>query len=184
MSHVALLIALEDYADASISSVPFAAADLAGFSNALSAVGFDVDNQVCRRNGQATKSGIESDLRKLTRRLTHDDTLLLFYVGHGFSLSGANYLSCYDTRPDDLAETSLSIQRLLETVSSCKCRRVILFLDAAHTLLPNTKVLGSPISIPFISSFRSSTYNGWLMLQGVPHDMLYVNPQIWVLSGQ
>ena len=148
MSHVALLIALEDYADASISSVPFAAADLAGFSNALSAVGFDVGDQVCRLNGQATKSGIESDLRKLTRRLTHDDTLLLFYVGHGFSLSGANYLSCYDTRPDDLAETSLSIQRLLETVSSCKCRRMILFLDAAHEAAPaklETKAIPSPL---------------------------------------
>jgi hypothetical protein len=60
----------------------------------------------------------------------------------------------------------------------------MLYLDAAHTLLPDTKVYGSPINIPFISSFRSSTYNGWLTLQGVPHDMLYVNPQIWVLSGR
>jgi len=73
----------------------------------------------------------------------------------------------------------------LEIMDAVRLRdaQPMLYLDAAHTLLPNTKVYGSPINIPFISSFRSSTYNGWLTLQGVPHDMLYVNPQIWVLSG-
>jgi hypothetical protein len=74
----------------------------------------------------------------------------------------------------------------LEIMDAVRLRdtQPMLFLDAAHTLLPTTKVYGSPVSIPFISSFRSSTYNGWLTLQGVPHDMLYVNPQIWVLSGR
>lgn len=74
----------------------------------------------------------------------------------------------------------------LEIMDAVRLRdsQPMLYLDAAHTLLPVTKVYGSPINIPFISSFRSSTYNGWLMLQGVPHDMLYVNPQIWVLSGR
>ena len=74
----------------------------------------------------------------------------------------------------------------LEIMDAVRLRdtQPMLFLDAAHTLLPTTKVYGSPVSIPLISSFRSSTYNGWLTLQGVPHDMLYVNPQIWVLSGR
>jgi len=30
----------------------------------------------------------------------------------------------------------------------------------------------------------AGNHAGWLTLQGVPHDMLYVNPQIWVLSGR
>ncbi|MCX7419689.1 MAG: caspase family protein [Planctomycetia bacterium] len=132
MSYVALLIALEDYADRLLLPVPFAASDLAAFSNTLKAIGFKEADQVCRFNAQATKSGIESDVRKLARRLTNADTLFLFYVGHGFSLAGTNYLTCFDTRPDDLAETSVSISALTDTLKSCDCRSICLFLDAAH----------------------------------------------------
>ncbi len=132
MPHVALLIALEDYADRSLSPVPFAAADLSAFSNVIKAIGFADHDQVCRLNAQATKSGIESDVRKLARRLTNEDTLFLFYVGHGFSLAGTNYLTCFDTRPDDLAETSVSLSALVDTLNSCDCRSICLFLDAAH----------------------------------------------------
>jgi hypothetical protein len=60
----------------------------------------------------------------------------------------------------------------------------MLYLDTAHSVLPVTKVYGQPINLPLISSFRQSNHGGWLTLQGVPHDMLYVNPQIWVLSGR
>ena len=74
----------------------------------------------------------------------------------------------------------------LEIMDAVRLRdaQPMLYLDTAHGVLPVTKVYGEPISLPLISSFRSSTYNGWLTLQGVPHDMLYVNPHIWVLSGQ
>jgi len=60
----------------------------------------------------------------------------------------------------------------------------MLYLDTAHSVLPVTKVYGDPIELPLISSFRRINHGGWLTLQGVPHDMLYVNPQIWVLSGR
>ena len=85
-----------------------------------------------------------------------------------------------------LSQGSVLTLSELEIMDAVRLRdtQPMLFLDAAHTLLPNTKVYGEPISLPLISSFRSSTYNGWLTLQGVPHDMLYVNPQIWVLSRQ
>jgi hypothetical protein len=60
----------------------------------------------------------------------------------------------------------------------------MLYLDTAHSVLPVTKVYGEPIELPLISSFRRINHGSWLTLQGVPHDMLYVNPQIWVLSGR
>lgn len=60
----------------------------------------------------------------------------------------------------------------------------MLYIDTAHSVLPVTKVYGEPIELPLISSFRRINHGGWLTLQGVPHDMLYVNPQIWVLSGR
>jgi len=74
----------------------------------------------------------------------------------------------------------------LEIMDAVRLRdsQPMLYLDAAHSLLPYTKVYGRPIFILGISNFRTSTYNGWLTLQRVPHDMLYVNPQIWVLSGR
>jgi hypothetical protein len=74
----------------------------------------------------------------------------------------------------------------LEIMDAVRLRdaQPILYLDTAHGVLPVTKVYGEPIELPLISSFRQTPYGGWLTLQGVPHDMLYVNPQIWVLSGR
>ena len=132
MSNVALLIAIEDYTEERIPSVLFAAADLKAFSETLASLAFADCNQVCRLNAQATKTGIESDLRAVARRLTKEDTFFLFYVGHGFELDGTNYLACYDTRSDDLAQTSISLQAIVDLLSSSDCRHISVFLDASH----------------------------------------------------
>ena len=74
----------------------------------------------------------------------------------------------------------------LEIMDAVRLRdaQQMLYLDTAHSVLPVTKVYGEPINLPLISTFRHINHGGWLTLQGVPHDMLYVNPQIWVLSGR
>src|SRR5437660_11276195 len=48
------------------------------------------------------------------KALTEDDKLFLFYAGHGFSKYGHNYITCPDTDLDDLADTSISLQRITE----------------------------------------------------------------------
>jgi hypothetical protein len=41
------------------------------------------------------------------KALTKRDYLYIFYAGHGFSKNGHNYITCYDTDPDDLEDTSI-----------------------------------------------------------------------------
>src|SRR5204863_392364 len=47
----------------------------------------------------------------------------------GSGASQHRSLACYDTQPDDRAETSVALARLLTAVKAAKCPRVLLFLD-------------------------------------------------------
>jgi hypothetical protein len=134
-ANVALVIAVETYQDPAVPPVPYAEADGAGFARVLSLHGFTGPNQVLLLGSQASKTAVESKLRRLLKGLGPDDTLFLSYAGHGFSQDGRNYLTCYDSQPDDLAATSIPLGDVLAGLKGCAARRVVLFLDA-HGDLP------------------------------------------------
>lgn len=61
-------------------------------------------------------------------------------------------------------------------------KKTEIYLDAAKGIFPRVAVYGNPLRLPGLTPFRSTHYGGWMTLQNAPHDMLYVNPQIWVLT--
>ena len=61
-------------------------------------------------------------------------------------------------------------------------KKTELYLDAAKRIYPRVAVYGTPLRVPGLTPFRNTLYGGWMTLQNAPHDMLYVNPQIWVLT--
>jgi hypothetical protein len=135
----ALVIAVESYQDPDIPPAALAEADGAAFARALEALGFARERQVVLLGSQATKTAVESRLRKLLKAPPQGEAFYVFYAGHAFSKAKESYLTCFDSQLDDLAETSVALKALLEALEACPCERVALFLDA-RAGLPGEKL--------------------------------------------
>jgi hypothetical protein len=135
---VALVIAVETYQDPAIPAAAHAEADGAALARALEALGFSHDQQIILLGSQATKTAVESRLRKLVKNPPAGDALFVFYAGHGFSEGKDGYLTCHDTQLDDLPDTGVALSSLLAALSAAQCQRVALFLDARGGLPPES----------------------------------------------
>jgi len=127
---VALLIAVENYQSKKISPVGYAAADADELGATLKVHGFECS---IYKNQAATKSALESHIKKAITSLGKDDTFFLFYAGHGFSDRGKNYLTCYDSLPNDGINTSLRLQLIFNQLKKSPCEKKAMFLDACQT---------------------------------------------------
>ncbi|MEX2175177.1 MAG: caspase family protein, partial [Pirellulaceae bacterium] len=111
--NTSLLIGVEEYADPQIRAVPFAGADARGLAAALAQLGIGEAKRDLLVDAQATKTIVESRVRQAIRSLSADDTLYLYYAGHGYSKDGRGFLTCHDTQLADLEATSIALDWLL-----------------------------------------------------------------------
>ena len=128
---IALVTAVEKYSHKNISTVDFAEADAKGFAGAIALHGHQADEVA--PSSKATKSSIESHLRRHLGRLTAGDKFIFYYAGHGFSKNGHNYITAYDTDPNDLEGTSVRLQWIFDRIDESQCERVALFLDSCES---------------------------------------------------
>ncbi len=128
-----IFVAVEKYADTSISQVLHAEADAREFAAALEQHGFDPADGEILINEQATKTTLESVFRTTLKGLTTEDVLYLYYAGHGYSkVGGDNYVTCFDTRCADPEHTSISLKWLFQQLKESKCRRIVMFFDPCN----------------------------------------------------
>lgn len=78
---------------------------------------------------RATKTVIESHVRRLRKSSKPGDTLIVGLVGRGFSKSGRGYLVAWDTQPDDPLDTAIPIRDLLKELQTSKASEIVLILD-------------------------------------------------------
>jgi hypothetical protein len=127
---LALVIGVETHQDATLPSAAHAETDAGAFSGALERLGISRESQTVLLGGQATKTAIESRLRKLVKNPTAAEVLFVFFSGESFHLDDGEYLASQDSTADDLTETSSSLHALLEALNGSGCRQLVLFLDA------------------------------------------------------
>ncbi|WP_425616637.1 caspase domain-containing protein [Anatilimnocola sp. NA78] len=129
---LAVIIGVEHYADPSLAKRSLAGNDAAAIAQALVGLGYADLDQVLLVDGQATKTTVESKLKRTIRSLADDDELLLYYAGHGFAEAGKAYLTCHDTQTSDLTETSIAWSSVLKQLRDSDCRKVALFIDSGN----------------------------------------------------
>ena len=130
----AFVIGVETYQDPAVPPALLAESDAGGFARVLGQLGFEPSRQVVLLGSQATKTAVESKLRKLLKAPPTGEAFYLFYSGHAFAQADEAYLTCFDSQTDDLAQTSVTLRTVLDVVKACGCRRVALFLDARSGL--------------------------------------------------
>lgn len=132
MNRFALIIGLEKYAER-IPRVRFAENDSNKICECLLELGIDPRDITCLESSHATKTKIETELRRLVSLANEDDVIILFFGGHGISISGFNYITCYDTVPSDLVNSCISLQWIMELLKTSSSRRKVIFLDSCHS---------------------------------------------------
>lgn len=125
----AFVIGVEASQQACRPPVRHATADATAFADALGTLGVPAERRVILIDRIATKTTIESRLRKLLSVLGPDDTLAIFFAGYAFAVGDVNYLVAHDSQPDDLVATAVPLSAMTEVIAQWKCGRLILFLD-------------------------------------------------------
>ncbi len=161
-----LSIGISDYADPAIGNLLFGAKDAEDFARAIGGSASEmyrkINTPVVLTNGDATAIKIKTELNNLTRGVSQDDVVMLFFSGHGADENGDKYFLSSDAVMDNLYSTAVNfddIQRVMRILKDKLCK-VIIFVDACHSgALYGTKDIENKVYEvpPGIIGFFSST---------------------------
>ncbi len=103
----------------------------------LAQSGYPAANLALLLDEQATKAGINDKMDWLARSAGSDDTVLVFFSGHGAQRIGGfepgEYLCPVEADWYNLRSTAISDEELTTALQAIRARRVVVFLDACHS---------------------------------------------------
>jgi len=112
-------------------------ADAHDLYNLLAQSGYLAGNLALLLDERATKAAISDRLDWLSRRASTDDTVIIFFSGHGAQRIGGfapgEYLCPVEADWYNLRATAISDQELTTALQAIPARRVVVFLDACHS---------------------------------------------------
>jgi hypothetical protein len=154
----ALLIGVGSYQYVPHLNVPVTAADARAMAEVLhnpSLCGYPPEHVTLLHDASATRDSILTALDQLAGRVQPDDTVLLFYCGHGdYGDDGTYYLTTNDTRVTNnkvSSRSGVSQQELLGKLKAVRAKRAVLIFNACHsgevspTLSTDDALAGSPL---------------------------------------
>ncbi len=134
----ALIIGVGTYQHSPHHSVPVTATDAQAVATIVQDVrfcGYPPNQVVLLNDGSATRDGTLTALDRLAQT-SHNDTVLLFYSGHGDDDANGNYtLTTHDTQWQDgrvVPGSAISQAELLTKLRAIPAERVLLLINACH----------------------------------------------------
>ncbi len=136
----ALVIGVGSYRHAPRFDVPICAADARAVAEVLrdpAYCGYPPDQVSVLHGAAASRDGLLAALDDLAAQAREDDTVFLFFCGHGdCGDDGDYYLTTHDTRVDNgkvLSGSGLREGELIERLRAVKARRLLLLVNACHS---------------------------------------------------
>jgi len=128
---VAVIVGLSDYpSHGGLSQLEYADKDAQAVGKQLEALGYRVR---VLTNHQATVGAVLRVLDDLGQYLEPDQGTFLFYFsGHGFAQGKTNYLATYESDPDTIQHTGLSLTSVIERIQATGAKRQVLLIDACR----------------------------------------------------
>ncbi|SCX81582.1 Caspase domain-containing protein [Paenibacillus polysaccharolyticus] len=159
----AVIIAVEEY-QFGIKKVEYATNDAKAFKFWLNEyLGVPDDNIKLWINTDVTKTRLEHELKYEIQMLQEDDRFIFYYAGHGFFDNGQNKFTAWDTHPENLKETSVSLNKvLMEPLRNSPCNKSLLFVDSCSSFIEGLDLgrdfIAGMRHDEFIEFIRSSNY--------------------------
>ncbi len=131
----ALLIGIANYTG--INRLIKTTADAIDIQSVLVETGYPSHQTRLLLDQQASKIEIINSLNWLAESTTQDDTVLIFFSGHGIRCLGAThsgeYLCPVETDPSDLENSCISNNELTSALRSIRAGRLAVLIDACHS---------------------------------------------------
>jgi len=167
----AVCIGINDYADSSIVKLTTARNDAVDLGQELLSVGWDKvfvlkDDVDYRNQDFPSRTNIENRVNLLADLVKPEDTIFLFFSGHGISDGKESSILPVDASLSRLRETSISLSSLISTFNNRGIKKVIVAVDACREQVATTKGL-SVVGITDTSSGNAAaltlyaTKAGW-----------------------
>lgn len=133
----ALLVGVSSYANAPAlpETVLNDARDLSALLQSPDRCGYLDTNVELLLDRDATAERLRRGLRGLAQTARRDDTVVVYFSGHGYRAPGNEseaYLLPIDYDPRDLARTALSATELSALLGAIRSSRLVVLLDACH----------------------------------------------------
>lgn len=134
----ALVIGVANYE--AVGNLPAAvlndALDTAETLQASAYCGYPEANVIVLTDRAATLANIRKALADLAATATTDDTVAIFFSGHGTRIGRGGAVTSalvpYDCKPTDIAGTTLGEAELSAAIAAIKAPRIIVVIDACH----------------------------------------------------
>jgi len=135
-SGYALVIGIGDYEH--LSTLPKAPIDAQELAQVLvQQCGYPQDHVALLLNAEATKPAINNKLQWLAEQTTEDNTVILFFSGHGarsiHPAAPGEYLCPVETTFEDIQGKAISSTEFSDALSKINARKVVVFFDACHS---------------------------------------------------
>lgn len=166
MAQRALFIGIDRYTDASIPDLSGAKRDALALATLFEDSLPDVDVRALL-DAKATHADVEAALSDLLGGASIDDTVVVFFAGHG---SRDHHLILHDTVRTDLAGTALPMSSVAELFRKCRARATLCLLDCCFSGAAPARVLeDTPASRDITSPFEALAGKGRVLVAAADH---------------
>lgn len=100
------------------------------------------------------RSNILAMVKLLANNSEENDTILVYFAGHGFEQDGVNYVLPADARINVISDTAITIKWIRDTLSESLAKKKMLVIDSCHA---GAKI-GRATSLPMTRSFEEELY--------------------------
>ncbi|MBD2360920.1 caspase family protein [Anabaena minutissima FACHB-250] len=135
-----LLVGVNQYQDERLPSLRYSSVDCQGLAAALAdATQAFPHKQECVHHDfvsqQPLLSKVRESLEQITNTAQPQDTILFYFSGHGMLEPNSQQaiLCLADTQTDDLLNTGLELQELLQLLGNSQAQTQLVWLDACHS---------------------------------------------------
>ena len=84
-------------------------------------------------NREATRQNIMKELKAISLKAKVDDTVIVFFAGHGYTKNEKYFFLPYDASRYNLAPTCIASKDFYKFFNSLVAKKVALFLDSCHS---------------------------------------------------
>jgi hypothetical protein len=134
----ALIIGVNDYEEGEIPKLRYAVNDAQGVADLLiKDQGFEKEKVLILMNAKATKENISKSFEFLKQNSAPDDRIVVFFAGHGITLSTPGgrekgYILPVDAKINSYATSSLSVDQLNEWSEQIRSKHIYFVMDACY----------------------------------------------------
>lgn len=131
----ALLIGISEYEDEKIQRLRYTLADVKGLDDVLRKHGALREIQILTDESpeKPKKANILLAVEQLSKTSQPQDTVLVYFSGHGLEEGGKYYLLPIDTQRKSLAETAIELKEFQDALQKINAKRLILLMDSCHS---------------------------------------------------